>query len=103
MGGRASSASGEIDERASGESDRQAARRKRIIWCRTLEPSTVRGTGGSAVSTGGSGVMPFIIGRTQPAAPRCPPAVHFPTNLSFARLLPPQQSATLSTGNKPVH
>jgi hypothetical protein len=58
-------ASWEIDERASGESERQAGRRKRIIWCKTLEPSTVRGTGGSAVSTGVSGAIPTIIGAAE--------------------------------------
>src|SRR5579871_2407646 len=56
-------ASSRIAVRAWAERARQADQRKRIIWCRTLAPSTVSGTGGKAVSTTVSGVMPLIIGK----------------------------------------
>src|SRR5215475_2237267 len=51
-------ASFRIWDRDSSLSPRHAERRKRIIWCSTLAPSTVRGTGGTEISARVSGVIP---------------------------------------------
>ena len=59
MAASACAASSRIAARSAAGAARQAGRRKRIIWCSTLAPSSVSGTAGGAVSASVSGVMLF--------------------------------------------
>ena len=86
-------------------SARHAGQRKRIIWCSTLAPSTVSGTGGRAVSTRVSGVMHFIIGGDGAAAsPHCARYDSDATRseLAVAGRLPLGQAALLQALEQPA-